>query len=426
VDYNEAMINTRPRNDAVRLIRFAAFLWICYLALLAIINQVFRQPQPQQPPDSQPSTYYLYYLLYGIIALLCLCLTYWNWIQERLKQFFLPLIITIITVLPVIVNQLAGRLSPLGPRFGSPEGSVMAMLPFLFVGFLLVAWQYKWQYVLYVILGITALSLGMTLYAVDPGEPFFQGVLVVTLIQTVVFLAVGFSISFLMTRLRAQQQSLEAANIRLTHHASTLEQLATSRERNRLALELHDTLAHTLSGLSVQLETLKAYWDVDRNTARSILEQSLKATHLGLEETRRTLKALRASPLDDLGLPLAMRKFVEDAASRGGFALDMPEIIMLPPLSPDVEQCIYRVTQEAVTNVMKHARAKKLTVKLERMDGKVILTVQDDGVGFDMKKSAEAGHFGLAGMQERAKMVGGVLEVTSNTGQGTVVRLTIN
>ena len=73
-------------------------------------------------------------------------------------------------------------------------------------------------------------------------------------------------------------------------------QLATSRERNRLARELHDTLAHTLSGLSVQLETIKAYWDVDSQMARSSLDKSLEVAHSGLEETRRALKALRASP----------------------------------------------------------------------------------------------------------------------------------
>jgi signal transduction histidine kinase len=426
VYYNVAMKTITPRSDAVHLIRFSAFLWICYLVFLAVINQVFQQPQPHQSVGTTQSTDYLYYILFGAIAIICLGLAYWPWLQERLKQAFVPLIVVIITVLPVVVNQLTGRLSPLGPRFGSPEGSVLAMFPFLFSGLLLVAWQYKWQYVLLVIMGITALSLGLTLSYTDPGAPPFQGVLVVTLIQTVVFLAVGFSISFLMSRLRAQQQSLEAANLRLTHHASTLEQLATSRERNRLALELHDTLAHTLSGLSVQLEALKAYWDIDRETAHSILEQSLQATHHGLEETRRTLKALRASPLDDLGLPLALEKMVEDTVNRSNLSLDMPEIIMLPPLPPDVEQCIYRVAQEAVTNAVKHAGARKLMVRLEyNNDDKVSLTVHDDGAGFDVKKGIEAGHFGLVGMQERARLVGGTLDVISRPGEGTTIRLTV-
>ena len=249
--------------------------------------------------------------------------------------------------------------------------------------------------------------------------------MLITLIQTVVFLAVGFSISYPMSRLREQQQSLEAANIRLTHYASTLEHLATSRERNRLALELHDTLAHTLSGLSVQLETVKAYWDVDQQTARSILDKSLAAAHSGLEETRRALKALRASPLDDLGLALAISKMAEDAAARANLALEMPEIIMMPPLSPDVEQCIYRVAQEAVTNVVKHASAKKLTVKLEFIEGKATLTVRDDGVGFDIEKINETSHFGLAGMQERARLVGGELDIISKPGDGTTIQLTI-
>ena len=256
-------------------------------------------------------------------------------------------------------------------------------------------------------------------------DPAFPGVLAIVLIQTVVFLVVGFSISFLMSRLRAQQQSLEAANNRLTQYASTLEQLATSRERNRLALELHDTLAHTLSGLSVQMETIKAYWDVDRPAARAILEKSLAATHLGLEETRRALKALRASPLEDMGLPLALRKMVEDAASRAGLALDMPEIIMVPPLPPDVEQCIYRVAQEAVTNVVKHASAKKMTVKLEFADSMATLMVSDDGVGFDTEKIDKTSHFGLAGIQERARISGGELKIQSKPGTGTTITLSL-
>ena len=412
----------KPRNDAILLIRFAAILWIFYLAALAVINRIFLQRFPWIPPREMD---YLYYVFYGAIAVICLGLAYWPWLQQRLKKAFIPLVIFITTVLPVIVNQITGRFSPLGPRFGSPEGSVLAMFPFLFIGLLLVAWHYKWQYMLFVILGIIALNIGMSLSYNGPFSQPFMGVSIVILIQAVVFLVVGFSITFLMSRLRAQQKSLEDANIRLTHHASTLEQLATSRERNRLALELHDTLAHTLSGLSVQLETLKAYWDIDRNTAYSILEQSLKATHEGLGETRRTLKALRASPLDDLGLSMALRRMVEDAALRANLSLDMPEIAGLPPLSPDIEQCIYRVTQEAISNVARHANAKNLMVKLTPIKDKVVLTVQDDGAGFDVKKNIEADHYGLAGMQERAKLVGGTLEIKSGPGVGTAVTLTI-
>ena len=99
---------------------------------------------------------------------------------------------------------------------------------------------------------------------------------------------------------------------------------------------------------------------------------------------------------------------------------------MAPPLAPDVEQCIYRVAQEAVTNVVKHASAKKLSVKLEFINGIVTLSVIDDGTGFDYGEIDKTTHFGLAGMQERAQLVGGELHVISKPGYGTTVKLTLN
>ena len=234
----------------------------------------------------------------------------------------------------------------------------------------------------------------------------------------------GFPISFLMGRLREQQRSLEEANKRLTHYASTLEKLATSRERNRLARELHDTLAHTLSGLSVQLEAVDAYWVVDPKTSRSLLDQSLSVAHTGLEETRRALKALRASPLDDLGLTLALTSMVKETTANSGLILELAAMTEIPVLSPDVEQCIYRVAQEAVTNVVKHAGAKNLTVRLESKDGKLVLTVQDDGVGFDPEKKNDSAGYGLLGMKERAQLAGADLSIKS-VPTGTIVELTV-
>ena len=352
--YKKYMKRTMPPTDVLRLVRFAAILWIGYVVVLAVINQVL------WAPSHMPSNilYFIYCAFIGIVALLCLGLSYWSWIQKQLGRVFIPAIIAIITIMPILATWAFIKLFPPIPMLGM-QGSVLTLLPFLLVAFLLVAWQYKWQHMLLVILGIAGLNLGIILSFPSPGPAPFQGALNVTLIQTVVFLAVGFSISYLMSRLKNQQQSLEAANIRLTHYASTLEQLATSQERNRLARELHDTLAHTLSGLSVQLETVKAYWDVDQQTARSILDKSLATAHSGLEETRRALKALRASPLDDLGLALAISTMAEDAAARANLALDLSILDKMPALSPDVEQCVYRVAQEAVTNVVNHAQCQK-------------------------------------------------------------------
>jgi len=228
-----------------------------------------------------------------------------------------------------------------------------------------------------------------------------------------------------MGRLRKQQRSLEEANARLTHYASTLEKLATSRERNRLARELHDTLAHTLSGLSVQLEAVDAYWTVDPKTARSLLDQSLSVAHTGLEETRRALKALRASPLDDLGLGLALTAMIKETTANSNLILDLSIINEMSILAPDIEQCIYRVAQEAVTNAVKHANARNLTVRLESKDGKTVLMVQDDGVGFDTDKKIESAGYGLIGMQERAQFAGADLTIKSSRKSGTIIMLTV-
>jgi two-component system sensor histidine kinase UhpB len=173
------------------------------------------------------------------------------------------------------------------------------------------------------------------------------------------------------------------------------------------------------------LEAVKAYWDIDPQKARSTLEGSLQAAHSGLGETRRALEALRASPLDDLGLSLAVRAMAEDAAARANLALNLSIADKLPSLSPDVEQCIYRVGQEAVTNVTKHAKAKTLTMKLGLTGEKVTLTVRDDGVGFNVQKQQKESDYGLKGMQERAQVAGGELTVTSKPGEGTTVKLVV-
>jgi signal transduction histidine kinase len=419
VDYNVCMKQKIIFSDAIHLIRFASILWIVYLAVLAIINQSLLDPRA-----INFNTLYYYYLL-ACVVLICLGLSYWTWVQKRLGKTFLPIIIAIITILPMFVTWEIIRLFPRSPIL-DPQSAVLRLIPFLVVGFLLVAWQYnKWYYMLLIIFGITALNLGIIWSFASPDPSPFRGGLTTTLIQTVVFLAIGFSISFLMNRLKKQQRSLEEANHNLTHYASTLDQLATTRERNRLARELHDTLAHTLSGLSVQLETIKAYWDVDPKLARESLERSSQIARSGLEETRRALKALRVSPLDDLGLIQALNMLAKDTSARANITLDLSIPEILPVLSPDVEQCIYRVAQEAITNAINHSQAKALTVHLEYVMDHVKLIVQDNGIGFDVENINNPNHFGLTGMRERTQLIGAELTITSKPGQGTLIQIII-
>lgn len=411
MEYNASM---RARTDVVRLLRIAAGLWLAYLGLSAAIDYTLKSPGPVER---------FFYIADGGIAVFCLLVTFWPWIQGRLGKAFLPLMIALICALPIIANQIVVQYLFSGP-LPPPEAMLSRVVTFLLIALLLTAWQYKWQHVLAFCVAIALVNVGILLAFVRDDREAISAGLFGTLTQAITFLVVGLFISVMVGWLRDRSRALQEANSKLTHYAQTLEDLATSRERGRIAQELHDTLSHTLSGLSVQLETMKAYWDVDPPTARERLDKSLATIRSGLEDTRRVLMALRAKPLEDPGLVPAIRQMAEEAAARAGIALDLVTD-ELPTLSPGVEQCLFRVAQEAITNGLKHAKAKTLTVRLESKGDKVTLTIRDDGVGFDVGASSGREHFGLLGMRERVELVNGDLSITSQPGHGTTVRLTI-
>jgi two-component system sensor histidine kinase UhpB len=149
------------------------------------------------------------------------------------------------------------------------------------------------------------------------------------------------------------------------------------------------------------------------------------AARSGLDETRRALAALRAKPLEELGLKRAIEQIAEEAG-KTGLELNVAVDDDLPNLCPATEQCLYRTAQEAITNAVKHAHASKLTVALRRSaESAATLTVQDDGVGFDPWAWDGQEHFGLVGMKERAELAGGKLDIISRHESGTTVRLTV-
>ena len=143
-----------------------------------------------------------------------------------------------------------------------------------------------------------------------------------------------------------------------------------------------------------------------------------------MDETRRALKALRSSALEDMGLGLAIQRAAESAAARFHLNLTLDLKNPMPSLSPDVEQTIYRITQEAIENIVNHSHAKKFSVRLES-NSHTTLIIQDDGVGFDSRSKEPTDHFGLVGMRERAELAGGRLKIESEKGKGTKVVLTI-
>jgi len=173
----------------------------------------------------------------------------------------------------------------------------------------------------------------------------------------------------------------------------------------------------------VQLEAVDSLWASDRKQARQILGHSLKATRDGLTETRKAITSLRATPLEDLGLALALREAAEATAARTGVKLSLDLAPELGSLPAGVEQCFYRIAQEALENITRHADARIVWVSLKKSSTGLRMEIRDDGNGFDSQAAGSGPHFGLQGMRERAGIIHATLEITSHPGEGTCIRL---
>lgn len=358
-----------------------------------------------------------------LVALLVVYL-WWPGLPNRLGRAFLLLGVVLAAVGP-IVSQYLELLAELdeGELNFVPDIAVLALV--LLIPLILVGWQYNFRAVLVYCGGTAALDATLT-STISQGNPYVRSLIEVIYIRSLIYLLIGYIIVRLVTAQRQQRQALIQANTQLAQYATTLEQLAVSRERNRLAGELHDTLAHTLSGTAVQLEAVKTVWETDPAQARMMLEQSSQAIRTGLTETRRALKALRASPLEEMGLALAVRSLAQSVAEQTGAELNWQGPEQVDKLTPVVEQGVYRVAQEALANVARHALPQHLTVQLVQNNGRLTLQITDDGCGFELDRLDTEHRFGLKGMRERAEMMGGVLTVESQPGEGTRIHLVVN
>jgi len=155
------------------------------------------------------------------------------------------------------------------------------------------------------------------------------------------------------------------------------------------------------------------------------LEESIQTTRAGLTETRRSFQALRASPLEDLGVCLALKELAVNAAERCGAALtlDLPQTVT--NITSDKAQATYRIAQEVLENIVRHAGASQIHVSLQQKNNLLTLIITDDGQGFDLSKVDADASFGLRGLQERAELVGGQCTIQSLANSGTSVIFTV-
>ena len=200
---------------------------------------------------------------------------------------------------------------------------------------------------------------------------------------------------------------------------------AEDDERRRFARELHDETSQSLTALLMGLRTI-ADMPV-RSEVRSVALRLRDIAAQTVDDVRRLARGLHPAVLDDEGLAAAAKRYVEDYVRTFGTALDfVAEGLDSPRLAPVTAATMYRILQEALTNVARHAHAGKVAVELKRADAALELVVRDDGVGFDVNHANDVGSgLGLHGMRERAMLMGGSILIESRPGKGTLVRARI-
>jgi signal transduction histidine kinase len=214
---------------------------------------------------------------------------------------------------------------------------------------------------------------------------------------------------------RRTGEELEAAYEKLLDSASDAQELAVEKERTRMAREIHDTLAHTLTAAVVQLEACKKLIGVDANRARVQVEKAQEVTHEGLNEVKRTIKALRPQMLENKSFIAAITNLAREAEQNTGVRIGIDN--RLPDdfrLSPNIEVTLFRVVQESVTNAVRHGGADRVELSLIPANGLLNVKISDNGRGCS---SINKG-YGLNGITERVELAGGNVIFSSAAGSG--------
>ncbi len=217
----------------------------------------------------------------------------------------------------------------------------------------------------------------------------------------------------------------EEARVQLLHRLVG----AHEEERRRIARELHDKMGQSLTMLIWGLNSLKDN-SPDQPATQTRLEGLLEVTVELAQEVHHLAWELRPAALDDIGLQPALANYLAQWSERTKISVDFHSANLAPQrLAPEIETTLFRIVQEALTNVMKHAQARCVSVIVESGANDIRVIVEDDGKGFEMERSLggpnQEGRLGLVGMQERVAMIAGTLNIESSPGQGTTVFLRI-
>jgi signal transduction histidine kinase len=423
-----------PLKTAVRLLRIALTIKVVPI-LLIVIGLALRG-------NSQTWALSLLFTVPTLVAWLLILLP---GLDRRLGRYYLPMSLTLIIVAQAAETTLSAVLTPtirFAPgqlRVGIPlEIRTIEPLYLLLVAVIIGAWAYgkrgAWAtsglaVLMIIISSLIDLVTGRILFFGPPSgsEPTLSPIvflLPVLGLRIPLLIVIGWIVGTLAEQERQHTQEISAANVKLREQALAMEQLATARERNRLARDLHDTLAHSLAGLVVELQAIDTLLQAEPAAARSELAKARQIAQEGLQETRQAIQDLRVNPIEDLGLARALERSAIDFGDRAGVQVEVHISDPQASIANDGAAQVYFIAKEALSNIERHADANRVEVTLACNSGQVVLKVIDDGRGFDESQVADE-RFGLQGMYERAEMIGAQLSVESKVGQGTTVQLTM-
>jgi len=408
-------------RNATRLLRGFFVLRLVSVVLGAVIYTV--RWSIFAPPESLETPSGLLVIVVPTIAVMVFLFV--PWFENQLGRFYLPAALVLIIVIFTLESgntfirphtQLIITL-PSGRHLYFPwvhtEMILMTLVPCVLAG---AAYGLQGA--------IKAATLATLLHLVIGVEIWwFEGSMRGFVLSLVTRLAVlyGFSVmaGYLSDTWRQEHQAVLDANRQLRGYAATIEQLATSRERVRLARAMHDTLAHTLAAMVIQLEAVDALQEVDPGAAQAQLGKASREARVGLEEARRAISDLRSAPVEEHGLEEALEQMVRRFGEKNRVQTSWTLSGTPTPLLPVQANALYRIAEEALSNVERHSDANSLDVQLEYGTG-VTLSIYDDGRGFD-PHSVDQGRYGLVGIRERATLVDGEATITSAPGVGTTL-----
>jgi two-component system sensor histidine kinase DegS len=232
---------------------------------------------------------------------------------------------------------------------------------------------------------------------------------------------IGASLSLLAANIRKLGSYVESAQQSRALGLHVIR--AQEEERRRLAREIHDGPTQLLNSVVLRIDVCQRFVDTDPQRLRGELQQLKELVRLSLQDVRKIIFDLRPMALDDLGLIPALRTFLKDFQARTGIETDFSVFGNDRRYDPAFEIAIFRIVQEALSNVYKHAGASRVWVKIETTGGREVkVQVKDDGCGFDpaqVRPGTGGSKFGLVAMRERAELLGGTIDIQSAPGQGT-------